>query len=30
VGSDSFTYRAIDNQGLESVLGTVDIAIEGS
>jgi len=30
VGSDSFTYRAIDNQGLESVLGNVDIAIEGS
>src|SRR5919106_3443988 len=30
VGSDSFTYRAIDDQGLESVLGTVDIAIEGS
>ncbi|MGB8084660.1 MAG: discoidin domain-containing protein [Nitrososphaeraceae archaeon] len=30
VGSDSFTYRAIDEQGLESVLGTVDIAIEGS
>lgn len=30
VGSDTFTYRAIDNQGLESVLGTVDIAIEGS
>jgi F5/8 type C domain/Bacterial Ig domain len=30
VGSDSFTYRAIDKQGLESVLGTVDIAIEGS
>ncbi len=28
VGSDSFTYRAIDDQGLESVLGTVDIAIE--
>ena len=30
VGSDSFTYRAIDDQGLESVLGTVDIAIEDS
>lgn len=30
VGSDSFTYRAIDEQGLESVLGTVDMAIEGS
>ncbi len=30
VGSDSFTYRAIDDQGLESDLGTVDIAIEGS
>ena len=30
VGLDSFTYRAIDNQGLESVLGTVDMAIEGS
>ena len=28
VGSDSFTYRAIDDQGLESVLGTVDIVIE--
>jgi F5/8 type C domain/Bacterial Ig domain len=28
IGSDSFTYRAIDDQGLESVLGTVDIAIE--
>jgi F5/8 type C domain/Bacterial Ig domain len=30
VGSDSFTYRAIDDQGLESVLGTVDIFIEDS
>lgn len=30
VGSDSFTYRSIDEQGLESVLGTVDMAIEGS
>jgi hypothetical protein len=30
IGSDSFTFRAIDDQGLESVLGTVDIAIEDS
>ena len=30
VGSDSFTYRAIDDKGLESVLGTVDITIEDS
>ena len=30
VGSDSFTYKAIDDHGLESVLGTVDIAIEDS
>jgi len=30
VGTDSFTYKAIDDQGLESVLGTVDIAIEDS
>jgi hypothetical protein len=28
VGPDSFTYRAIDDQGLESALGTVDLAIE--
>jgi F5/8 type C domain/Bacterial Ig domain len=30
VGSDSFTYKAIDDQGLESALGTVDITIENS
>jgi hypothetical protein len=30
VGSDSFTYRAIDDQGLESILGTVDIFMEDS
>jgi hypothetical protein len=30
VGSDSFTYKAIDDHGLESSLGTVDITIEGS
>ncbi|MGH9996013.1 MAG: Ig-like domain-containing protein, partial [Nitrososphaeraceae archaeon] len=30
IGSDSFTFRAIDDQGLESVLGKVDIAIEDS
>jgi hypothetical protein len=28
VGPDSFTYRAIDDQGLESALGTAHIAIE--
>jgi len=28
VGSDSFTYRAIDNHGQESALGTVEIDIE--
>ncbi|HZD34004.1 MAG TPA: discoidin domain-containing protein [Nitrososphaeraceae archaeon] len=30
IGSDSFSYRAIDDQGLESALGTVDIDIEDS
>jgi hypothetical protein len=28
VGPDSFTYRAIDDQGLESALGTVHIVME--
>lgn len=30
IGSDSFSYRAIDDQGLESTLGTVNIDIEDS
>jgi hypothetical protein len=30
IGPDSFSYRAIDDQGLESVPGTVDIDIEYS
>ena len=30
IGTDKFTYRAIDDQGLESLTGTVDISIEDS